>query len=125
QGGLLSIMCEYYGYRSLSFFDRTSGTLALIAAMFTLTSFQRYNEMTALMAAGLPKWRIVRPIILAAMVISGLAMFNREIVIPGVRDKFSRNAQDLSGESAKELKPRYDYKTDILLRGKNTLAAKQ
>jgi lipopolysaccharide export LptBFGC system permease protein LptF len=30
--GLLSILAKYYSYRSLAFFDRTSGILALIAA---------------------------------------------------------------------------------------------
>ena len=35
-----------------AFFDGTSAILTLISTMFTLAWFQRNNEMTALMAAG-------------------------------------------------------------------------
>ncbi len=52
-GGLLPIVMEYYGVRSLVIFDRTSGVLTLVAAMFTLTALERHNELTALMAAGI------------------------------------------------------------------------
>ena len=66
-GGLLAVMADYYGYRSLSFFDTHGHMLTLIAAMFTVTWIQRHNELTALEAAGMPKARIVRPVIMAAL----------------------------------------------------------
>ena len=81
-GSLLGVMGEYSGSRSMSFFDRTSGILTLIAAMFTVTSIQSHQEMTALEAAGLSKGRIVKPVIVAVAVISLLAAINRELVIP-------------------------------------------
>lgn len=46
-GNLLPVMAEYYGYKSLAFFDRTCGILTLIAAMFTITWIQRHHELTA------------------------------------------------------------------------------
>ena len=54
QGSLLGVLIDYYGARVLSFFDRISGLLALIAAIFTVTWFQRSNELTAVTAAGIP-----------------------------------------------------------------------
>jgi lipopolysaccharide export system permease protein len=124
-GGLAWVLAEYYGYRLLSFFELTSSVLALIAAMFTLTWIQRHNELTAIQAAGIPRWRVVKPVVAAAAVIAMVAMVNREVVVPSVRDKFSRNAQDLSGDSGKALPPRYDHRTDVLIRGKQTFAATQ
>ena len=44
-GKLWAIIGEYYAYRSIGFFNQTSGILALIAAMFTVALFQRYNEL--------------------------------------------------------------------------------
>src|SRR4051812_33380266 len=117
-GSLLKIMGEYYGYRTIGFFDRTSGILTLIAAMFTIATFQRFNELTALQAAGVPKWRIVKPVVAAVIVIACLAALNREIVISSLRDRFSRNAQDLYGESGHDMEPRTDNRTDIIVRGK-------
>ena len=54
-GGPLQVLGSYYGARTLWFFDRMNGVLAMIAAMFTLTMMQRNNEMTALMAAGISR----------------------------------------------------------------------
>ena len=54
-----------------------------------------------------------------------LAAVNREVLLPKVRDKLSRNAQDWLGESAKRLDPRYDFRTKILIGGQHTLAADQ
>ncbi len=124
-GSLWKIMGEYYGYRTIGFFDRTSGILTLIAAMFTIAMFQRFNEVIALQAAGIPKWRIIKPVVGAVIAIAILAALNREIVISSLRERFSRNAQDLGGEAGKELEPRRDARTNILIRGKQTYANHQ
>jgi lipopolysaccharide export system permease protein len=117
-GGLLKVMGEYYGYRSLSFFDTMSPILTLTAAMFTVTWIQRHQELTAIEAAGIPKARVIRPIIAATIAISLFsALVNREVLIPRVRHHLSHNAQDLGGQSGKPLIPRYDNETDILLGG--------
>ncbi|MEX2111975.1 MAG: LptF/LptG family permease [Pirellulales bacterium] len=117
-GGLLKVMGEYYGYRSLSFFDTMSPILTLIAAMFTVTWIQRHQELTAIEAAGIPKARIIRPIVAAVIAISLFsALVNREVLIPRVRHHLSHNAQDLGGSSGTLLVPRYDNETDILLGG--------
>ncbi|MEX0936901.1 MAG: LptF/LptG family permease [Pirellulales bacterium] len=121
QGSLLAVLGDFYAYQSLAFFDRTSGILALIAAMFTLTWIQRHNELTALLAAGVPKLRVIRPIIIAALCVSLVATIARELVIPQVRHKIARDIDDLSGESAQQLQPRYDNHTDILLGGETTI----
>jgi lipopolysaccharide export system permease protein len=124
-GGLLSVMGEYYAYRVLSFFDSTSQVIALIAAMFTVTWIQRHNELTALEAAGIPKSRVVKPVIATVLVIVLLAAANREWVIPSVREKLSYNAQDLGGSRGKSLVPRYDFKTGILLRSSGQVFANE
>ena len=76
-GSLLSLMGSYYSFRAILFFDRTSGLLTLVAAMFTATWIQRHNEMTALMAAGISRLRVVVPVIVAAVVIAFLSAANR------------------------------------------------
>jgi lipopolysaccharide export system permease protein len=116
-GGLLKVMGEYYAYRSLSFFDSTSPILSLIAAMFTLTWIQRHNELTALESAGIPKARIIKPVIGAAITISLLAAASRELMIPTIREHLSHNAQDLGGSSGQPVQPRTDNETDIWLGG--------
>ncbi len=121
-GGVFVVIGKYYAYRSLSFFDATSGIVALIAAMFTLALFQRFNELTALLAAGIPKRRIIKPIVFAVLAISLAAAASRELLIPAIRDKLALDSHDLGGERAKELHPKRDDSTDILIWGKQTFA---
>jgi lipopolysaccharide export system permease protein len=123
RGNLLVNMGKYYAYHIDSFFDQTSGILTLIAAMFTIAIFQRYNELIALQAAGIAKWRIIRPVVIAAIFFTVLAATNREMVIPKIRDQLQDGKErDMQGEAAKEMFPRIDNKTDIILRGKSTFA---
>ena len=64
-GGVVFLAADYYGYKALGIFDQLAGMLAMVAAMFTISWIQRHNEMTALMALGVPRIRIVRPILIA------------------------------------------------------------
>lgn len=116
RGSIMAIMGEYYAYRTLSFFDSTSHVITLIAAMFTVTWIQRHNELTALEAAGISRWRVVKPLIAVAVIIVSLKVVNREVAIPAVREQLSFNAQDLGGSRGKQIIPRYDFRTGILLR---------
>ena len=124
-GSLLGLMGSFYAYRSIYFFDRTSAILAMISAMFTVTWIQRHNELTALMAAGISRRRVVLPVIAAAICVSIGSTANRELVIPRLRTELARNPKDLMGEAAQELRPRYDNTTDILFRGQQTFANEQ
>jgi lipopolysaccharide export system permease protein len=125
EGSLAATMAEYYGYRTIAFFDRTSGILALIAVMFTLSWFQRHNEMTAAQAAGVSKGRLVRPLVIAVAAISIVAAVGRETLIPRFRDKFSRTAQDLAPEATKKLVPRFDNLTGVFISGRQLLTNQQ
>jgi len=126
EGGLLSVLFEYYGARSLTFIDQLSGVLTLIAAMFTLAAIERHNEVTALMAAGISKTRVVMPLIAMVVVVSLLATASREWAIPAVKHKLTRNAQNWRGTSAQNLQaPGYDKQTNILLNGKASYAAER
>jgi lipopolysaccharide export system permease protein len=124
-GGLVSVMAGFYAYQSFDLFDRTGGMLAMIAAMFTVTWLQRHNEMTAMMAAGISKFRIVKPVILAVIALSILAAANREWVIPQVRNELTRDTKDLAGSQFRDLEARYDGQTDILLGGEKTVTAER
>ncbi|MCA9100268.1 MAG: LptF/LptG family permease [Pirellulales bacterium] len=124
-GHLLALISEYYFYRSISFFDRMSAVLALISAMFTLAWLQRHNELTAIVAAGIPGRRVIAPIIGATIVISLTAVVSREAVIPSIRKQLSREPRDLLGQAAQEMQPQFDGRTNVLLTGKQTFADRQ
>lgn len=116
---------RYYALQSLSFFNKTSGILTLIAAMFTVTWIQRHNEMTALLAAGVPRLKVLMPVLVASVSIALGAAGLREFVLPSIRHEMSLDSKDLGGERGVELKPRYDNVTDILLGGETANLSKR
>ncbi|MFM8578349.1 MAG: LptF/LptG family permease [Planctomycetaceae bacterium] len=122
-GGLWRVLATYYGCRTIQFFDATSAVVTLASAMFALSWLERHNEITALLAAGVTRWRIARPVLVFAAVVAGLAAVNREVVIPQIRHTFARNAQDLEGNSQADFESRYDHRTEILFRGRSAQAA--
>lgn len=117
EGNLLVVLGGFYTYRAIYFFDRTSGILALTASMFTVTWIQRHNELTALSAAGIANGRVIRPVIIAVMLIALGAAVNRELVIPRIAQELSRDPNNLTGANGRELMPDYDRETDVLFRG--------
>jgi len=121
-GNLATILAVYYGYQTIYFFDLMSGTLALIAAMFTVTWIQRHNELTALLAAGVPQGRVMAPVIAACVAVSLFAAANRELIIPSIRSQLSSDPKDLAGDAGQPLQFRYDNATDVLIRGRKSYA---
>ncbi|MDG2380912.1 MAG: LptF/LptG family permease [Pirellulaceae bacterium] len=116
-GGLFITLGRYYAIRVPWFFDLIGRIVALISAVFTVTWLQRHNEMTALMAAGLSRWRILRPVIAGVMIVTVLSIANRELVIPDLREELSQKVRDWTTESATPLSAHFDHMTDILIDG--------
>ena len=121
-GGIVVVLAEYYGPRMLWFFDKTAGLMALIATAFALVWLQRTNELTALMAAGVSRVRVLGPLLISAIAVAGLGIANRELGLPAVRERLARNAQDWLGDQSRKCTPRYDIQTDVLISGKSTYA---
>jgi lipopolysaccharide export system permease protein len=124
-GSLLAIISRYYAYRSLEIFERTGGILAMLAAMFTVTWLSRHQEMTALLAAGISKVRVLKPLLLMTIVVSLLGVLNRELMIPQVRDELMHDTKDLSGQALRNLEARLDSQTNILLSGEKVVLAER
>jgi lipopolysaccharide export system permease protein len=124
-GGVMSFITRYYMFQTIGFFDRIGGLLALVSAMFTVSWIQKNNEMTALMSAGVSRFRVLLPIILAVAVVSVILAANREILMPRYRHELSRGSKDPSGSKPQSLGSRYDGRTNVLLGGKNSYADQQ
>jgi lipopolysaccharide export system permease protein len=123
QRSLLAVAAEYYAYRSVYLIDRTSGVLATWAATFTLAGFQRHHELTALLAAGITRVRVLRALVVGTIGVSVLAAANRELVVPAWRDRLALRPKELGNEALLEVRPRYDHATNVLLRGKQLVPA--
>jgi len=118
---IFKVMATYYAVHSLYFFNSTSSLLVLMSAMFTMAWIQRFNEMTALMAAGVSRVRVVAPVLVAAAIITILAAVNRETLIPKFKDELAQRPADLKGNVVEDLYPEFDNVSDVVIGGKHAI----
>src|SRR5262245_61200215 len=97
-GEVLTHIGRYYGYKVTQIFDRLSEAIVLLAAMFTIAWVQRSNELLPLLSAGVATRRVVRPVLLSAVLFLGLTVLNQELVIPQVANYLMNNRDDPDGE---------------------------
>ncbi len=114
---LARVMGDYYLFQSVLLFQRISGIVALVTAMFTIHALQSNNELTALLAAGVPPRRVLLPIIVMACGVAAVNVVVREQVVPRFMHKLRRTPQDIDGQKGYPVQPRYDHQTGILLQG--------
>ncbi|RUL85642.1 LptF/LptG family permease [Tautonia sociabilis] len=105
---LLAKICRYYLVRTSLFFDRLSGVIAMMAAVFTATWIQRNNELLAMLAAGIGTKRVVRPILVSAVLVNGLAVLNQELVMPKLADELQQKPAHFEGRKITQIHTRED-----------------
>lgn len=89
-------IADYYFYQSFFFFVQLSGTIAVLAAGFTLMRLSRFNETTALLAAGTPLLRMTASIIIVGSALNLILLpVDQEIIIPRLIPKLIREHSEI------------------------------
>ncbi len=112
-------LAEYFTPYMLSIYDRMCGLLTLLATMFVVAWLYRTHEMTALLAAGISKGRIIRPIMILSAILISFAAVSRELLIPRYSAMLSKTPQELLGESIRPIRPTEDVEMGVLIAGRN------
>lgn len=87
----LKIIADYYFFQSFRIFNFLAGVIPVVATAFTLMRMSRFNELAALLAAGVQLGRVAAPIIVASLLLNGVLLFvNQEIIVPSLINKLSR-----------------------------------
>lgn len=91
----LKVIADYYFFQSFRIFNFLAGIIPVVATAFTLMRMSRFNELAALLAAGVQLGRVAAPIIVASLLLNGVLLFvNQEIVVPSMIGKLSRDRGD-------------------------------
>src|SRR6266571_340840 len=86
----IGYIADFYFYQTFLYFLHLSGMIAVAAASFTLMRMIRFNELSALLSAGVPLLRVSLPIIIAALFLNGLIWVDQELLIPNMIHKLVR-----------------------------------
>lgn len=90
-GNFVAYVTDYYFYQSFLYFMHLSGIIPVAAASFTLMRMIRFNELSALLSAGIPLLRIAMPVIIVSLLFNGLMWADQELVIPNIVHKLVRS----------------------------------
>ncbi|MBS3734298.1 MAG: LptF/LptG family permease [Phycisphaerae bacterium] len=96
-GELARYIARYYGYKSVVYFTELGGIIIVFGAMFTLARMNHTNELTAMLASGVSLHRVVWPIVLCSMLLSGLIVADHELLIPSVASELVRDRDEVPG----------------------------
>jgi lipopolysaccharide export LptBFGC system permease protein LptF len=114
-GQVLLNMTDYYGYNLPLYYQQLGGALMTIAAAFTFAMMLKNNELTPLVAAGVPLQRLAVPVLACSVLLVGLWMANSELVVPGFADKIARHHDDLGDTRQVEVQCVRDDNNAILI----------
>lgn len=89
----------YYAYHCLVYFAQLGGVIVVAAAAFAIYRMNDSNELTAMMASGVSLHRVLWPIVVCSLFISGLIVIDREMLIsnPHIRQMLARERDDPRG----------------------------
>ena len=97
---LATRVATYYGAQGLFVYGQLAGVIAVVAAAFTLMRMSRFNELTALLAAGVPLVRVAKWVVIASLVIGiGVQVVNQELIVPRLSGWLTLDREDAAAGS--------------------------
>ncbi len=97
---VLPLALEFYLNRIPVFSVLFAPYLTLFAAIACLMTFSRHNELTAMIASGRSLHRILLPVYVSAVVITGMLLVAEEHVIPAALSRLKNVEMRLEGKEA-------------------------
>jgi len=91
---------SFYGLHSTLYFRDFAGMITIVAAAFSLGKMVRCNELVAVMASGVSLKRVIAPIVLLALLLTGLLVVDQELLIPPISDKLVRGQDAIRGQES-------------------------
>jgi lipopolysaccharide export system permease protein len=126
RGSLPLALAEYFGPVLLTIFDRTCALTALLSLLFVVAWLYRTNEWTAMLAAGVSKARVIRPLLFVCLIVIFASAISRELWIPKYSHILTRKPQDLQGvERVLPIRPTEDSQYGLLIAGKSIASTSQ
>jgi lipopolysaccharide export system permease protein len=76
---------------------------------------QKNNELLAMLAAGISTQRVIRPVLVSALLVSSLGIVNQELIMPRFAEELQRPPDD-DGTQLKKVWPKQDA-NDVFVKG--------
>lgn len=78
----LKILAELFFYMSITFIPMALPLALLLASLMCFGNFGEHYELVAMKASGISMWKVMRPLVIFSVMLSGLAFFISNNLIP-------------------------------------------
>jgi lipopolysaccharide export system permease protein len=122
--GVFLAMAGYYCFQASAFFDVIAPILAVMSATVVFALLAKHAEIHPVLAAGVPLYRLMVPVVLGTIAVNAVAFANQELIVP----RIAHHIQAARGESAEEgqsVDPVYDYDSRIRIDGRKLFLAER
>ncbi len=104
---------EYYGYRAFEFYEMAGPVLIVIAVITVLGLLRKNSETFPLLAAGIPAFRLLKPLIIAALLLNLGLVINQEFIIPSLAVQL-QTPRGSKMAQVQQVEPVYDYSNYLM-----------
>lgn len=121
---LMTRMGTHYLYQSSHIFGMIGPSVAVISAMVVLAMLLKHHEFYALLAIGVPTYRVALSLVVGVLAVNGLLIANQELLLP----KIAHHLQGTHGDAADDARhfdPQYDARTLVFVSGKELVPAER
>jgi lipopolysaccharide export LptBFGC system permease protein LptF len=98
--GVMKHMLVFYAVNCTLYFREFAGMITVVAASFSFSKMVHSNELVAVMASGVSLKRVIGPIVVLALLLTGVLVIDQEFVIPKLADKLVRSHDDIPGRES-------------------------
>jgi lipopolysaccharide export system permease protein len=104
---------EFYAYRASEFFEMSGPMLIVISVIVVLGLLQKHSEAYPILAAGVPAFRLLKPLLISAAILNGALIANQEWIIPNLAVQLQTPRGSKTAQVQK-VEPVYDYSNFLM-----------
>lgn len=116
-------IAQYYFFQTFQIFVHLSGIIPVVAAAFTLIRLTRFNELGAMLSAGMPLLRVAAPIVVMGVILNLVLLpLDQEVVIPRIIPRITVAHDEIFRATTKSfpIQAMQDDTSALLIAGKYT-----
>lgn len=99
---------RYYGIRISEFFEMAGPILIVLSVIAVLGLLEKHSESHPILAAGIPAFRLLRPLLVGTAFLNLLLIVNQEVIMPRLAIEL-QTPRGGDAARAQKVEPVYDY----------------
>jgi lipopolysaccharide export system permease protein len=121
---VLERMAQFYACQATVIFDLVGSILTVVSTMVVFALLQKNREIHPILSAGVPTFRLIVPMLVGSLTVSGLLMLNQEVVFPSLAMELLKPIGTTADEG-QAVQTRRDFSSNIEIAGQKLILSER